>query len=63
MRAVDVGIATFADGATRAFTLRVSAGLEATMVEEAPREEKERSANSPTCSDAAATARAAVRYA
>lgn len=42
VREVDVGIATFADGASRTFTLRVSAGLEATMVEEAPREEKER---------------------
>jgi len=42
VRSVDVGIARLSDGTERTFTLRVAAGLEASMVEEAPREEKER---------------------
>lgn len=42
LRAVDLGTAELADGSTRSFILRVSVGLEATMVEQAPREEKER---------------------
>lgn len=40
-RAVDLGTAEFEDGTKRTFVLRVSVGLEAVAVEEAPRQEKE----------------------
>lgn len=42
VRPADLGTVEFTDGTTRTFILRVSVGLEATMVENAPREEKER---------------------
>lgn len=42
VRPVDLGTAEFDDGEVRAFILRVSVGLEAKMVEDSPREEKER---------------------
>lgn len=42
LRSIDLGTAQLADGTERTFILRVSAGLEATMVVEAPREQKER---------------------
>lgn len=42
VRAIDLGTAEFDDGMSRAFILRVSVGLEAKMVEDSPREEKER---------------------
>jgi len=42
IRAVDLGEATLDNGEERAFLLRVAAGLEAKLVEESPREEKER---------------------
>lgn len=42
VREVDLGTAELSDGSERTFILRVSVGLEATAVEESPRESKEK---------------------
>jgi diacylglycerol kinase (ATP) len=42
VRAVDLGRAELSDGTSRTFLLRVSVGMEATIVEDSPRREKER---------------------